>query len=1182
MSEPRRGRPPSRFAILRVRLVGFHNFVDETITIDGGGHLFLLGDNGSGKTTVLDAVHLVLTGAQGIELNAAARVAGGRDGGRSLQGIVLRYDAERGVMNDGGGIAYAALELVDEADGAVLSIGIGVEATTMEADVTRWGFITRRRLEDVPLVERTLHGVVPAARDQLRAGLGKPDVFAKMSDFRKALAERLFGSAIVYEEVCRFWSMAKAYREIVTKARDFAGLFARMLPAPNRETFTDILRSARALDELDDTLRQLEDQLGYVAGLAEQVATIKSLRETIARYRLLRAIRRLDEARADLEATSETLERRRRDLDVAAAETVRARGAVATASDALVTAQAADSEGLGAKMRAAEARAVVEQGDLARARVEEARLVAHRETSERQREAARRARREIFGRLTTDARAALESVRTLEAPLGAVHAALDVEERRFAGDADDASLLPPLDPGAVRAASEAAVLAGAALHARERSEIALSARVDELRGELAALESRAEELPDVPGFLSARAALERAGIAARPIYELLDPKPTAAPAELAAIEALAGDEALAAFVIAEADRERARALIVPCSSARVLVRAAEDAALPAWARELFSARSDAGALACLATVLAQPASLGAVPAPDALGDLEHRGEALRVTGVCPRLLGEPARREAHEARIRRVRADIERASRAAADAAVARDGARRLEEAARALVDRVGALRSQAPLDAHHAVLAAARELDRAERDVAVASARVAEAAARAAETAQLLAALSARAEAAGISEIERRISELKDRDRRARDDEQAAMRAEADIAAAVGTLEQGVAERARRVAEDEAERALRVGELRAHVPGELDDRALEHYARITQRGDQFKSVAHIEDALQTALRQEGIACAELEGDGSRGVRSLAFAGRFGFTFIAEDCKVTDRRDEPLASVLAHIDKTIAEQREVINDKTRALMDRLVMGALARELQEHVERLYRTVREMNRLLESRRFGTTRYAFKVTPRADRAELVSVVRSMSLLDEESRKRFRQFVDERLEELRRLEDDTEVPELLDYRRWFDYRLSMRSAGEGDTELTRELRALGSGGEQGVPNYLLVLALARLVFDTADARVRPLLFDEAFYGIDAGRRDELLRFATELGLQIVVASPDQDGVTPGVRRTTTLFLVKDQAGDVHLAPYHYWNDAHVAQRSLLEDRAEEPPLAEAVCVIAPGVEGE
>ena len=86
----------------------------------------------------------------------------------------------------------------------------------------------------------------------------------------------------------------------------------------------------------------------------------------------------------------------------------------------------------------------------------------------------------------------------------------------------------------------------------------------------------------------------------------------------------------------------------------------------------------------------------------------------------------------------------------------------------------------------------------------------------------------------------------------------------------------------------------------------------------------------------------------------------------------------------------------------------------------------------------------------------------------------------------------------------------------------------------------------------------DAAGAGVRPLLFDEAFYGIDAGRRDELLRLATELDLQLVVASPDQDGVTPAVRVATTLFVIKDTAGDVHLAPYHFRNPGREPQAAL------------------------
>ena len=69
------------YQVERVRLINVHNFVDETVELRGGGHLFLLGDNGSGKTTVLDAIHDVLAGGE-LEWNAAARLGGRRSGGR--------------------------------------------------------------------------------------------------------------------------------------------------------------------------------------------------------------------------------------------------------------------------------------------------------------------------------------------------------------------------------------------------------------------------------------------------------------------------------------------------------------------------------------------------------------------------------------------------------------------------------------------------------------------------------------------------------------------------------------------------------------------------------------------------------------------------------------------------------------------------------------------------------------------------------------------------------------------------------------------------------------------------------------------------------------------------------------------------------------------------------------------
>ena len=104
-----------------------------------------------------------------------------------------------------------------------------------------------------------------------------------------------------------------------------------------------------------------------------------------------------------------------------------------------------------------------------------------------------------------------------------------------------------------------------------------------------------------------------------------------------------------------------------------------------------------------------------------------------------------------------------------------------------------------------------------------------------------------------------------------------------------------------------------------------------------------------------------------------------------------------------------------------------------------------------------------------------------------------------------------------------------------------------------MGSGGEQAVPNYLLILTVAEFLYHGSDSvdppKTAPILFDEAFYGIDAARRDQLLAFADDLGLQLFVSSPDQDGVKREISHSVSLIVVKDENLDVHLTPVVWRN---------------------------------
>ena len=152
-------RPRESYKITAVRLVEFHNLGTTTIEIPEGGHLFLLGDNGSGKTTILDAIHLVLSAGREMEFNAAARVAGAKDsGGRSFQGIVLRYNAVIGRTEKESGITYAALELTSST-GKVYSLAVGISATGMDIAYERWGGIASVKAAELPLtVKATMTG----------------------------------------------------------------------------------------------------------------------------------------------------------------------------------------------------------------------------------------------------------------------------------------------------------------------------------------------------------------------------------------------------------------------------------------------------------------------------------------------------------------------------------------------------------------------------------------------------------------------------------------------------------------------------------------------------------------------------------------------------------------------------------------------------------------------------------------------------------------------------------------------------------------------------------------------------------------------------------------------------------------------------------------------------------------
>ena len=243
-------KPRESYRVTAVWLVEFHNL--GTTTVELPGHLFLLGDNGSGKTTLLDAIHLVLTAGREMEFKSAARVAGAKDsGGRTYQGVVLRYNAVTGRPARESGITYAALELKSSA-GRVLSLAVGLAAEGMDVAIERWGGLAAVPVADLPLTIDEGGRLRAATAAEFKRGMSAltgGHAYAHINDYADAVGDRLFGGADKYADVCKLLRTGKAYREIAARAANYDELFRQLLEDPSRETFEPLLKGLRELEE---------------------------------------------------------------------------------------------------------------------------------------------------------------------------------------------------------------------------------------------------------------------------------------------------------------------------------------------------------------------------------------------------------------------------------------------------------------------------------------------------------------------------------------------------------------------------------------------------------------------------------------------------------------------------------------------------------------------------------------------------------------------------------------------------------------------------------------------------------------------------------------------------------------------------------------------------------------------
>lgn len=237
-----------------------------------------------------------------------------------------------------------------------------------------------------------------------------------------------------------------------------------------------------------------------------------------------------------------------------------------------------------------------------------------------------------------------------------------------------------------------------------------------------------------------------------------------------------------------------------------------------------------------------------------------------------------------------------------------------------------------------------------------------------------------------------------------------------------------------------------------------------------------------------------------------------------------------------LTANLSHIRDTELVQFEAEAIEAAEKTRNIFQHSFAYELRARFQRMDAALHKLNRILRDHDFHYERYRFTAHPQESMREVISLVRASEEDDTLFGLLFDQDVSsdhphaKALATVRAvlLDDSLDMSEFEDYRRYYSFNLIMKDIHTNRETDLETRRGTGSGAEQQVPFYVAIgSALAAAYHDRAagdpalEKGIGLAVFDEAFSKLDGKNQKACMDFYQKLGLQILVAAPFEKRAT-------------------------------------------------------------
>lgn len=277
-------------------------------------------------------------------------------------------------------------------------------------------------------------------------------------------------------------------------------------------------------------------------------------------------------------------------------------------------------------------------------------------------------------------------------------------------------------------------------------------------------------------------------------------------------------------------------------------------------------------------------------------------------------------------------------------------------------------------------------------------------------------------------------------------------------------------------------------------------------------------------------------------------------------SFRVSDVNNNDEYDEAYRKIR---DYELPNYREKIEKAKNDAMEQFKSDFIYK-LRANIQSAEMKIDDLNEALKIAQFGNDKYRFSVEPNPAYIEYYNMLMS-SLLDDGTEglfsynftEKYKTVIDNLFEQIISFDSNSEksvqsVKMFSKYQTYLTFDLITTDSSGRREKLSKSINTK-SGGETQTPFYIAVLASFARLYRTNDPKetgntMRLVIFDEAFNKMDGERIVESVKLLRNFGLQAIICSPPEKASDIAPIADKTQLVYKEVVGDVYRSTVVEW----------------------------------